>query len=162
MKSMQKVVNCMKDLCGLDAASAFLDVGSGLGKPNFHDPGCQISYGVELEEVRWRLSIHNLRAVLYADAGTGSEKKEKAPLRQHNVIFARADITDASTFDPFTHVYTFDVGFPPATLGRMAAMFNASGARYLINYHPPKQTVDRDGFDVELVAQMHTSLTGKQ
>ncbi|CAM9568517.1 unnamed protein product, partial [Choristocarpus tenellus] len=61
---MQKVVNIMKEHCGFNEKCSFIDVGSGLGKPNLHvaqDPGCEISYGLELEEIRWRLSIVNLR-----------------------------------------------------------------------------------------------------
>jgi hypothetical protein len=57
----------MKDHCEFDEKSLFLDIGSGMGKPNFHvaiDPGCNVSYGVELEELRWHLSLHNLSRVL--------------------------------------------------------------------------------------------------
>lgn len=49
---------------GFDETSSFIDVGAGLGKPNFHvaqDPGVEISYGLELEVVRWELSIANHR-----------------------------------------------------------------------------------------------------
>lgn len=49
---------------GFDKNSSFIDVGAGLGKPNFHvaqDPGVEISYGLELEVVRWELSIANHR-----------------------------------------------------------------------------------------------------
>lgn len=49
---------------GFDENSSFIDVGAGLGKPNFHvaqDPGVEISYGLELEKVRWQLSIANHR-----------------------------------------------------------------------------------------------------
>ena len=54
-QQFQKVVDFLKDHCEFDHQSLFLDIGSGLGKPNFHvsiDPGCQVSYGVEIEKVR--------------------------------------------------------------------------------------------------------------
>lgn len=55
---------CWQEEAGFDENSSFIDVGSGLGKPNFHvaqDPGVEISYGLELEEVRWELSVSNHR-----------------------------------------------------------------------------------------------------
>ena len=67
IKSMQKMVQMMKSHQDLTADSRFIDVGAGLGKPNFHvaaDPGCELSYGIECEETRWRLSMANLRPVL--------------------------------------------------------------------------------------------------
>lgn len=53
--SMQHILNFMKSNCGLTTASRFIDVGSGLGKPNFHaaqDPIVRLSVGVELERIR--------------------------------------------------------------------------------------------------------------
>ena len=36
MHSMHKIVNILMEKCELTADSRFIDVGSGLGKPNFH------------------------------------------------------------------------------------------------------------------------------
>ena len=50
----------MKTHTGLDSSSFFLDVGSGIGKPNFHvaiDPGVQVSFGLEIDDDRWLLSL---------------------------------------------------------------------------------------------------------
>ena len=69
--SFQRVVDYLKDNCELTRTSCFVDVGSGLGKSNFHvsvDSGVQVSYGIELEELRWHLSLHNLRSVLLLDS----------------------------------------------------------------------------------------------
>jgi hypothetical protein len=66
MHSMQRVINVMVSKCGLSSDSRFIDVGSGLGKPNFHaaqDPACRVSIGVELEEIRWKLAMYNLQQV---------------------------------------------------------------------------------------------------
>jgi hypothetical protein len=58
MHSMQKVLEFMKDNCELGTNSRFIDIGCGLGKPNFHAaqyPGVRLSLGVELEELRWKV-----------------------------------------------------------------------------------------------------------
>lgn len=58
MHSMQRVINVLVEKCELTYASKFIDVGAGLGKPNFHvaqDPAVRISIGVELEDIRWKV-----------------------------------------------------------------------------------------------------------
>lgn len=58
MHSMQKIVDILIQKCSLSHHSRFIDVGSGLGKPNFHVaqyPAVQLSIGVELEEIRWQV-----------------------------------------------------------------------------------------------------------
>lgn len=65
--SMQKVINVLKEQCKMDSRSRFLDVGAGLGKPNFHaaqDPQVRVSVGIELEEIRWQVSRTSSRLVL--------------------------------------------------------------------------------------------------
>jgi hypothetical protein len=59
MASMQKVLNFMVSDCELDEKSRMIDVGCGLGKPNFHaaeSPGVRLSLGVELEELRYKVT----------------------------------------------------------------------------------------------------------
>jgi len=56
--SMQKNLELMVKHMDLDPTSRFLDVGSGLGKPNIHAcqyPGVSLSIGVEIEEIRWQV-----------------------------------------------------------------------------------------------------------
>lgn len=60
MRSMQRVLNIMTKKCGLNADSRFIDVGAGLGKPNFHaaqDPAVRLSIGIELEDIRWKVVV---------------------------------------------------------------------------------------------------------
>lgn len=105
--SMQKMVNLMKEHMDFNENSRFIDVGCGLGKPNLHvaqDPGVEFSYGVEMERVRWLLGMHNLNHVLKA-AG-----KNDGNEIGHKCILAHGNINQAKTFDPFTHVYMFDIG----------------------------------------------------
>lgn len=50
----------MVENCEMGTDSMFIDVGAGLGKPNFHacqDPGVRVSLGIELEEIRWQVRI---------------------------------------------------------------------------------------------------------
>ncbi|KAG6597957.1 uncharacterized protein IUM83_07747 [Phytophthora cinnamomi] len=152
--SFQRVVDYLKDKCELSASSRFLDVGSGLGKPNFHvavDPGVEVSYGIELEELRWHLSLHNLRSVLSLD----SQKNKRLA-----TVFTAGDITHARTFEPFSHVYSFDVGFPPDVMDKMAEMFNRSTAKYFASFHSPRKVVDTYGFSVENIGRVATSMAG--
>ncbi|CAH0475805.1 unnamed protein product [Peronospora belbahrii] len=152
--SFQRVVDYLKEHCGLTKTSYFVDVGSGLGKPNFHvsvDPGVQVSYGIELEELRWHLSLHNLRSVLSLDS-----QRNKPP----STVFTVGDITHAHTFEPFSHVYSFDVGFPPDVMDKMADMFNRSSAKYLVSFHAPRKVVNAYGFSVENIGRVATSMAG--
>lgn len=60
LRSMQRVVNILINKCGMDHSSRFIDVGAGLGKPNFHvaqDPAVRLSIGVELEDIRWQVNF---------------------------------------------------------------------------------------------------------
>jgi hypothetical protein len=119
--SMQRMVDLMKIHTGLDKNSRFIDIGCGLGKPNLHvaqDPGVSFSYGIEMEHVRWTLSLANLNQVLDAahiqQKQRVEEKKNKAFLQSQPIgckcIFEWGDVTSASSLDPFTHVYMFDIG----------------------------------------------------
>jgi hypothetical protein len=58
-RALQRVYNIMVDKCNLSSASRMIDVGAGLGKPNFHaaqDPAVRLSLGAELEDIRWNVS----------------------------------------------------------------------------------------------------------
>jgi len=105
--SMQKMIDLMKTHTNFGPKSRFIDVGSGLGKPNLHvtqDPGVEFSYGIEMEHVRWILGMSNLNMVLQ------HAKKNPDSNIKHRCIFQHGDITEAKYFDPFTHVYMFDIG----------------------------------------------------
>jgi hypothetical protein len=111
MGSMQKMVNVMKEYTGLDTSSRFIDVGSGIGKPNLHvaqDPGVEFSYGIEVEVDRWVLGLNCLKGVL--DAAHKQSTASADELIRHRCIFEHGDIRDAKSFDPFTHVYMFSIG----------------------------------------------------
>lgn len=112
MGSMQKMVELMKKHTGFDSHSSFIDVGSGIGKPNLHvaqDPGVKFSYGIEVDPNRWLLGINCLNAVLDAAHKQPDSVPDDARLG-HRCMFEQGDIRKAKTFAPFTHVYMFSIG----------------------------------------------------
>lgn len=167
--SMQKMTNLMIEYTDLSKESRFIDVGCGLGKPNLHVaqyPGVEFSYGIEMEHVRWMLGMANLDQVLKAaqkDIVYGKKTKkddDDDSTIEHRCFFAHGDITEANFFDPFTHVYMFDIGFPPRLFHQLAEMFNSSQSEYLICYHGPKLMIERYEFNVDLLVQTPTSMHG--
>jgi hypothetical protein len=115
MGSMQKMVDLMKKYTEFGSSSRYIDVGSGLGKPNLHvcqDPGVEFSYGIEMEMSRWMLGMANLQAVVKAASmqqASGDSFSEQEQIRC-NGYFEHGNIMDAASFDPFTHVYMFSIG----------------------------------------------------
>ena len=171
MGSMQKMINLMKEHTNFNATSRFIDVGSGIGKPNLHvaqDPGVELSYGIEVEADRWLLGMNCLKGVLDCisdDRQPNSNenvKDDSERLLMYNCIFVHGDITDAATFDPFTHVYMFSIGFPPKLWLELSMMWNRSTSPYLICYHGPKYIIQKYNFDVEILIQTPTSMHGSK
>lgn len=154
MGTFQKVIDALSLHTGFDASSSFIDIGSGLGKPNLHvalNPGVKLSYGIEVEQLRWQLSMHNLRFVM-----------EKVPdMRKSVVYFAQKDVTVVDDFEPFTHVYMFDVGFPADVMISIANSFNRSkSVQALVSFKRPKKVISVYGFAVELIDQITTRMDG--
>lgn len=119
--SMQKMINLMVEHTGLSSDSRFIDVGCGLAKPSLHVaqyPGVEFSYGIEVEHVRYMLGMSNLEQVLKAALKEEAHRVEESTKKEevegskigHKCILSYGDITEAKSFDPFTHVYMFDVG----------------------------------------------------
>jgi hypothetical protein len=107
------MIQYMMEYTKLDASSRFIDVGSGIGKPNLHVahyPGVAFSCGVEMEQVRWSLGMTCLKAVLDAAAVQQDEHVSPQEALQGNCMFLHKNITEAKSFDPFTHVYMFSIG----------------------------------------------------
>lgn len=174
MGSMQKMINLMKQCTGFDKTSKFIDVGSGIGKPNLHvaqDPGVQFSCGIEMELDRWRLGMFCLNSILKTVKNQQSPpKNKKQKLLKNGAVdhetirtactFIHGNIQAAKTFDPFTHVYMFSIGFPPGLWSSLAKMWNSSHSPYLICYHNPRHIIGKYEFDAELITQISTSMHG--
>jgi len=155
--SMQKVVEVMKKYQSLSPSSRFIDVGAGLGKPNIHvacDPGVEFSYGIEINESRWHLSLSHLIPILRETL------KGEEDMPEQKLTLEQGDIFHANTFDPFTHVYMFDIGMPDVIFDHMSSMFNSSQSQYLVSYQPPRRIVGRHGFEVDLICQMGVKMHG--
>jgi len=166
MGSMQKMINLMKEHTEFNSSSRFIDVGSGIGKPNLHvtqDPGCEFSYGIEIEYSRWLLGLNCLKGTLDA-AQQQQQNSNVSPDARilHRCMFVQGDIRSAKTFDPFTHVYMFSIGFPPTLWCDLSDMWNRSASLYLICYHSPRDIIHNYEFEVELLAQMPTSMHGSK
>jgi len=152
MGTFDKIVHVMKKHTAFDASSSFVDIGSGLGKPNLHvalHPGVKLSCGIEVEELRWQLSMHNLRFVM-----------DQVPDMRRNVVyFAHADATKMDLHD-FSHVYMFDVGFPPAVLLALSKAFNSSkSAKALVSFQRPDK-LKKIGFAIREVGRVLTRMNG--
>ncbi|GBG24769.1 Histone-lysine N-methyltransferase, H3 lysine-79 specific [Hondaea fermentalgiana] len=153
-ESFQRVVDVLVAQCGLNTESVFLDIGAGLGKPNFHvaiSPGVKQSLGVELIGGRWWQSVYLLDQCL-------SERT----LRPYasKVFFAHANVTDMKEFEPTTHVYSFNRGFPPEAMEAVARAFHASStAEFFICFDKPK-VLEGYGFRIELVDFVPTKMAG--
>ena len=158
--SMQIIIDSMKQHTNLGPYSRFIDVGCGLGKPNIHiaiDPGVEFSYGIEIDRNRWVLGMNNLDVCIKETIEEAQSKQNERFL--HHCILEHGDITNAKSFDPFTHVYMFDVGFPPTLLKKLAEIYNFSKSQYLICYHAPK-TMRKHGFEIELIQKVETKMHG--
>uniref|UniRef100_A0A7S3KVJ6 DOT1 domain-containing protein n=2 Tax=Amphora coffeiformis TaxID=265554 RepID=A0A7S3KVJ6_9STRA len=165
MGSMQKMINLMKEHTGLCAESRFIDVGSGIGKPNLHvaqDPGVCFSYGLEVEESRWLLGMTCLKGMLEAAVSESVKELSDDERIHHQCFFEKGDIRQAKSFNPFSHVYMFSIGFPPMLWIELAKIWNRSSSPFLICYHSPKDIIDTYEFDVELVTQKQTSMHGSK
>lgn len=157
--SFHKIVLKMIEICDLSSNSIFLDIGAGLGKPNFHTaiyPGCKMSLGIEIQGSRWWQSMNLLHTAL--------NDPELSP-DINRVFLAHANIMDMETLDPVTHVYSFNRGMPLKVMKSMANAFNKSkSANYFICFDPLKK-LELYGFklrllDKSLSAKMHGSREG--
>jgi len=101
--TMQSVVSSLIKNTQSSNASRILDIGSGLGQLTMHcyiHPGVALSYGIEVSILRHVWAIENLEKVLEADWTNKTNK----------IFLAHGNISDAKTLDPFTHIYSYNIG----------------------------------------------------
>jgi len=142
MFSMHKVIRVLMKNCSMTYTSIFLDIGSGLGKPCLNTSvvaDVQMSFGVEVNPTRYYLSLNNLGAILDKDSNI---------LVRNRILFLNDNACDFESFEPCTHIYTFDCGIPPEDMVKLAKVFNnTSTAEYLVSYNNPNDISDY-GFNV--------------
>lgn len=103
--------------------------------------------------------MHNLD--YYLDTVKAEQEKPDGLQLNREINFIESDIDLAKTMDPFTHIYMYDLGFPPPLQQSIATKFNSSvHARYLISYRPPRRVLEEYGYDVEYMHSMNTSMFG--
>ena len=151
--SMQRVLDCFVEDAGFGPESVFMDVGSGLGKPNIHaacmPSGCRFSIGVECEPTRYNLSMVRLLAaeigLQWALAAPALRLRrlqvnlqrlveQDTMIRERcNLFFILANILRMRSLTPVTHLFSFDVGMPHRILRHLARLFHASPTcRYIM------------------------------
>ena len=102
--SLQRIAEKLISETGLSSCSRFLDVGCGLAKPQLHIAqmaGVEFSCGIDLDELRIFLANLNLKRVM-KEARTNQDINT-------NCLVIYGDIEGARCFEPFTHIYSFDV-----------------------------------------------------
>jgi hypothetical protein len=119
--SMHKLLEIMIDNCQLSTTSRFLDVGSGIGKPNLHAlqfPGVSLSIGVEIEKLRWQVTfdcialislslisyvfVHQLAMFNLAMLFNENSKRKHVTPRLHGINIIEGDISSVESFvSPF-------------------------------------------------------------
>ena len=105
--------------------------------------------------------MHNLDVVLPHVQTTHDGEVAPEESLHGNVNFIVNDIDEAHSMDPFTHVYMYDLGFPPPLQQSIARKFNASKhALYFVSYRPPRRVLDEYGYEVEFLESMSTSMHG--
>lgn len=148
MDSVHGLFNEMKKLTNFGPESRFLDVGSGAGKPNIHamcDPAVAFSAGIESEATRCMLSDINLKAVMSTD--------------YYKCAFVHQDATELATFNGFTHVFMFSIGFPPSLWGEILRIWENSTTPYLVCYTNLTK-LNEYGFRLELLGDYTTAMFG--
>ena len=107
------------------------------------------------------LSLHNFKRVLQSSIQqSNAEARDPAAMIGVNCFFINKNITEAGTLDPFTHVYMFDIGFPPSLMEALSDIFNQSCSAYLVCYHPPAIMITHYEFNVNLLCTQITTMHG--
>ena len=101
----------------------------------------------------YKLSITNMRHLLPHIDGESING---------NTFFEHSDIERATTLNPFSHVYMFDVGFPQELHCSIARKFNQSlYASHLVSFKAPQRIIGQFGFNVQIMRQLPTSMHGE-
>ena len=125
--NMQRLIELMRLVTGLNEDCVFVDIGSGLGKPSIHAAaavGC-LSLGVEYMATRFNLSIANLKR-LSREAGPRGAAGPLRSLGAPRAMFCCEDALALGNLEPVTHLFMFDVGMPHRVMSHVATIFAAS------------------------------------
>lgn len=109
---MQRILDCMRAHCGLDATSIVVDVGAGLGRPLLHamvGMGVAGAHGIEVDGVKCLKAAAFLR-----QAATTLERRGMLPPGAALPVptIEHSDVQRVRSLDPATHAYSFWEGVP--------------------------------------------------
>eukprot|EP00045_Choanoeca_perplexa_P014204 m.165793 g.165793 ORF g.165793 m.165793 type:complete len:768 (+) comp16605_c0_seq2:52-2355(+) len=154
--SMTRMLKFLRQECELDEESMLIDLGHGMGRPNLHAaalvPPIKASIGTEFNPQLYKQSMLAL-----------AELVQVCPqlARRPSVLFMDQNIKDLHSFNPFTHIYAFNIGMPDDLIHHILALVRKSKAvKYLIIY-PHREashaTLSRMG---KVVKHMSMSMPG--
>jgi hypothetical protein len=101
------------------------------------------------------MSLRNACSVLKKATDIQNHDNDDDLIAKFALLFG--DGGELATFDPISHLYMFDIGFPPHLFERIANIFNASVyTGYLISYKLSPALINTYGFSVELVKKVES------
>lgn len=175
-KGLRNIFHKMSNY-GFDETAVLLDIGSGRGVPNIVASYQNLpfsSVGVELDEKAYYLSLSNLLYVLENDLNIKNANilKENVSINEHpdslkkktifpknRIGFFKADATSLDTFEPVTHVYSFDAAMPIWMVKKFVDLFNISKTTYCyVSYR--KDLVETLGLDGKKTHGISTQMMG--
>ncbi|OII73056.1 uncharacterized protein cubi_02287 [Cryptosporidium ubiquitum] len=129
---------------GLDNSSVLLDIGSGRGVPNIvasFQNNLFSSIGIELDEKAFFLSLSNHLHILESkekvvadptieNSNVYSVHTNSKVNKKINIGFFKGDATILETFEPVTHIYSFDAAMPIWMIKKFVDLFNMSKTTY--------------------------------
>ncbi|KAF7457800.1 Histone methylation protein DOT1 family protein [Cryptosporidium felis] len=144
-KSLRSIFSKMTRY-GLDKHSILLDIGSGRGVPNIvasHQSELFSSIGIELDEKAFFLSLSNHLNILEGRRKPPMENISKENLSKNvftssvderinsiHLGFSKGDATLLESFEPVTHIYSFDAAMPIWMIKKFVDLFNSSKTTY--------------------------------
>lgn len=129
---------------GMDNTSILLDIGSGRGVPNIvasFQNSLFSSIGIELDEKAFFLSLSNHLHILESrknsyensnieNSNISSDFTDSKVNKNNSIGFFKGDATILETFEPVTHIYSFDAAMPIWMIKRFVDLFNVSRTTY--------------------------------
>ncbi|KAJ1613165.1 hypothetical protein OJ253_244 [Cryptosporidium canis] len=154
---------------GMDNHSVLLDIGSGRGVPNIvasFQNNLFSSIGIELDENAFYLSQSNHLHILesigknsYCEDSNIQSSEYKKTNRKINLGFLKGDATELQTFEPVTHIYSFDAAMPVWIIKRFVDLFNMSKTTYCyVSYR--KDLVETLGLNADRIHGIPTQMAG--
>jgi hypothetical protein len=151
--SISKILDYLVSHCQLGENSVFMDIGSGLGKPNLHAAtitNIKYSIGIELVDSRWWHSMHLLAHI--ADSYHLNNIAQKT-------FFMHGDINNFQSLDGISHIYIFNCGIPTKTMNYIATKIRNSNVAYITCFSNMYNMFVL-GFNVSLIHKIQTTMSG--